>query len=536
MTRLAEEHVGVGRGEPWDSSDTLCGAFQRTVALRADRPSLRAARTARPISWRQYGRQVRDAAGALGAIGVKPGDTVGLMLVNRPEFHVLDTAALHIGATPFSIYNTSPPQQVAQRLQNARCKIVITEHALAPAVIEAGGARVFAIDDAPSGAERWTEALAGADRGFDFEAAWRAVEPDHLATLIYTSGTTGPPKGVQLTHRAALAMAQGFLAWIDVNSADERLISYLPMAHVGERMITHWGHIACGFEVVCLPDPRRVLEIAPKVRPTALFAPPRVWQKLRAAAGVERELLAGRFGLDTVRCAVTSGAPIAPDLLEFVNDLGIRLVEGYGSSELGGVVACNRPEANRIGTAGQLLPGYEARLACDGELEIRGPSVMVGYRGRPDATAEVLDPDGWLRTGDIAELEGDDYVRIIDRKKEIIINAAGKNMSPANIEAELRSASSLIAYAVCIGDGRPFNVALIVVDPEAVDATVDVSTEVRRAIARANARLSRAEQIKRYEILTGEWLPDSDVLTPTMKLKRPAIETKYAAQIEALYV
>jgi long-subunit acyl-CoA synthetase (AMP-forming) len=317
------------------------------------------------------------------------------------------------------------------------------------------------------------------------------------------------------------------------------------MAHVGERMLTHWGHINWGFEVTCCPDPKLVMGMVAEVRPTAFFAPPRLFEKLRAAIVASAEASAPetlrRLGLDAVRCAVTSGAPVPAELVRFHNRIGLPLVEGYGSSELGGITACNRPGENKIGTAGPPLPGFEARIAREGELEMRGPSMMVGYRGRAEETAAALGPDGWLRTGDIAELDDGGCLRIVDRKKEIIINAMGKNMSPANIESTLKSACPMIGQVCCVGDSRPYNVALIALDPEAVGdverAAGDqrVLAELANGVRRANSRLSRVEQIKRHAVLSTEWLPDSDELTPTMKLKRRAIATKYAPEIEALY-
>jgi long-subunit acyl-CoA synthetase (AMP-forming) len=342
-----------------------------------------------------------------------------------------------------------------------------------------------------------------------------------------------------------LAMARRFLPWIGAASPQERFISYLPMAHVGERMLAHYGHAVWGFQVTCCPDPKLVLGMLTEVCPTAFFAPPRLFEKLRAAivAGGEEDAAPTlrALGLDAVRCAVTSGAPVPAELIRFHNRIGLPLVEGYGSSELGGMAACNRPGESKIGSAGPALPGFEARIARDGELEMRGPSMMVGYRGRVQETAAALGPDGWLRTGDIAELDDEGCLRIVGRKKEIIINAMGKNMSPANIESALKSACPMIGQVCCVGDSRPYNVALIALDPEAVGdverAASDqrVLAELAAGVRCANSRLSRVEQIKRHAVLGTEWLPDSDELTATMKLKRRAIATKYAPEIEALY-
>jgi long-subunit acyl-CoA synthetase (AMP-forming) len=259
-----------------------------------------------------------------------------------------------------------------------------------------------------------------------------------------------------------------------------------------------------------------------------------------------------RIGLDQVEWCVSSAAPIATEVLRYFGDLGIELNEGWGMSELSCFATMNPPGELRIGSVGKALPGVELRVADDGELLVRAPLVMRGYRGDPERTAEALDADGWLHTGDIARIDADGYVTIVDRKKELIINSAGKNMSPANIEQRLRAASPLVAYAVCVGDRRPYNVALVVPDPDGAMrwaaangvelravAELAVNETFRAAIAAAveaaNAQLSRVEQIKRFAVLGIDWQPGGDELTPTSKLKRRAIHQKYAAEIEALY-
>ncbi len=236
---------------------------------------------------------------------------------------------------------------------------------------------------------------------------------------------------------------------------------------------------------------------------------------------------------------MSGAAPIPVEVLEYFLALGLPICELWGMSELSCCATINPTDDIRIGTVGVALPGVELRLADDGELLVRGETVMKGYRGMPDKTAETIDADGWLATGDIATIDDDGYVRIVDRKKELIINAAGKNMSPANIEQAIKSGSPLIGQAVCIGDARPYNVALIVLDPDvAAGRSADdpeVVAEVAAGVERANAKLSRVEQIKRYTLLSDDWLPGGDELTPTSKLKRKPIGAKYAAEIEALY-
>jgi long-subunit acyl-CoA synthetase (AMP-forming) len=261
-----------------------------------------------------------------------------------------------------------------------------------------------------------------------------------------------------------------------------------------------------------------------------------------AVAAADEQLFAplrAGLGLDNVALSVVGAAPTPREVLEFFTAIGVPPCELWGMSETAAVATTNTPEAMRIGTVGRPIPGVELRLGDDGELFVKGPNVMKGYRGQPEKTAECLSQDGWLATGDIAEIDADGYVRIVDRKKELIINAAGKNMSPANIEARIKSASPLIGQAVCIGDARPYNVALISLDPDGAAGHDPDSAETRalveQAVELANSQLSRVEQIKKFTIIPGEWQPGGDELTPTMKLKRKPIGAKYAALIEDLY-
>jgi long-subunit acyl-CoA synthetase (AMP-forming) len=564
----------------------LVGAFLRTASSRAALPALRAGADARWITWSEYAADSERAARALASVGVNRGDTVALMLRNRPEFHPIDIGALRLGAVPVSIYNTSAPRQIAGLLADSGARVMITEAALIANVATADlpGVRVFSVDGGHrKGAESWDQALANADRDLGVVASPDSkVSADDVATIIYTSGTTGAPKGVQLTHRNLLWMARALPVWWRVPSAAQSVVSYLPMAHIAERVMSHYVPMLWGWATTCCADPGAVGGVLPAAEPSVFFAPPRLWEKLRAAAlagpladpdsELGRALAAGlehvraqtagdsidpegyaavrktlapirqAFGLGRMSCALASAATVAPSLLEFWRAAGLPLIEGYGLSEASAGVCMDDPRSPRIGTVGLPLPGVEIKLAEDGELLVRSPSVMIGYRGRPDLTADALDLDGWLRTGDLARIEEDGRVRIVDRKKELIINASGKNMSPANIEAELKSASPLIAQAVCIGDARPYNVALIVLDPEAAGAPLEqaaidegILARLSAAVECANSELSRVEQIKRFVILPVDWVRDSDELTPTMKLKRRSIAAKYADEIEALY-
>jgi long-subunit acyl-CoA synthetase (AMP-forming) len=357
-----------------------------------------------------------------------------------------------------------------------------------------------------------------------------------------------------------------------------RVISWLPSAHVAERTAHHYLPIVYGMTITCCPDPRQIATYLPAVRPTWFFAVPRVWEKLKAAleARLEapaRELLAESMrrvelrqagervpempaeaqalfarlrqliGLDQAKLVNVGAAPTPREVLVFFHAIGVPLAELWGMSETCGAGASNPPDAIRIGTVGTASPGVELRVAGDGELLMRGPVVMAGYRNLPERTAEALDDEGWLHTGDVAEIDADGYVRIIDRKKELIINAAGKNMSPANIEATVKGATPLLSQACVIGDGRRYNTALLVLDAEVAAAQglpcdprdERVRAVVQAGVDKANARLSRPEQIRRYTIVDRDWLPGGDELTPTMKLKRRQIAEKYAAAIERMY-
>jgi long-chain acyl-CoA synthetase len=521
------------------TATTLGETFLATVAARGEAPAILEADLQTVLSWRDYGDLALRAAAGLSALGLGHQQTIGVLLTNRPEFYVVDTAALLLGAVPFSMYNTSAPEQLAHLIVDASCRIVVTETAFLPALSAALEQRPGAVEhvvvvDSPS----WPELLAP-----DQIDQTAAVGPDDLATLIYTSGTTGPPKGVQLTHKNLLTMTNEVALRLRVQP-DYRVISYLPMAHIADRLCTHYLPMAVGYSVVCCPQPSQVADLLPRVQPELFFSPPRLWEKMRAvisaevSAGGDRQEVRRRVGFGNVEVGVVGAAPCSPGLTEFYDDIGIPLLEVYGLSETSGVISHSTAHDSRPGAAGRPLDSFEVRLADDDELLVRGPLVMAGYRNRPQATAEAIDADGWLHTGDIASIDADGQLRIVGRKKELIINASGKNMSPNNIEACLKESGPLIAEACVVGNGRPYNVALIVPEAELTSgyhSNEELRAAVQACVDRANARLSRVEQIKRFAILPDQWVPNSDELTPTMKLKRGPIERKYAAHIEALY-
>ena len=571
----------------------MCGAFQVTAEEWADSPALRLKDSDYEASWAEYAEAVRKRAAGLAKLGVKRGNTVGFMLVNRPALHLTDCAAMHLGATCFSVYNTSSPEQIEYLVRDAENRVIVTERAFLETVLAARDQvesleHVVVVDgDAPEGTISIDELEAMGDSDSDFEASWRAVEPSDVLCLIYTSGTTGPPKGVQLTHANMIAVWRA-CDQVQQTTPGGRMISYLPSAHIADRWAGIYAQMIYGSCVYCCPDPRQMVAYSIEVKPTVWGGVPRIWEKLKAAieigitaepdeakreatvaaielgrrraraqmdGGAPAELEAewqradeqvlstirSMLGLDQVESFVVGAAPTPPEVLEFFLALGIEIRETWGMSETTAITTLNPPGGVRVGTVGPAIPNTEVKLAEDGEVLVRGPQVMKGYRNMPEKTAEALSEDGWLLTGDVGEFDEAGYLRIVDRKKELIINAAGKNMSPANIEAKLKAASGLIAHAVAIGDNRPYNVALIALDPESLAArgvAADdpaVAAEIAQAVETANARLSRVEQIKRYELLSGEWVPGGEELTPTMKLKRRPIERKYEAEIEALY-
>ena len=529
---------------PGLAAPTMAQAFLRTIAWRGDAVALRTPDGSTQVRYDELLDVMGAIAAALTAQGVSPGDTVGLMLANRPEFHLIDGAAMLMGATPFSVYNTSPPEQLAFVIGDAGARIMLVESRFVP-VIEAATRlgleldQIVVVDDD----QQWSNFLASGG-GFDIEAAAAAVRPDDLVTLIYTSGTTGPPKGVELSHANVISMLRSVHdAWRLTPGG--RLLSYLPHAHIADRWASQYtGLMTYGASVTDVAELAALIPATMQVRPTFWGGVPRVWEKLKAA------LQAGAFGplddparirrvlgFDETELFVIGAAPTTRDVLEFFIGLGIEICEAWGMSETTGVGAINRPGEARIGSVGKPIPGTDVKLAEDGELLFRGANIMARYRNNPVKTAEAVDAEGWLHTGDVARIDDDGYVWIVDRKKELIINSAGKNMSPVNIESQLKAAGPLIGQACVFGDGRPYNVALLVLDAEcALDANDPATvTAVQHEVDVANSQLSRVEQVKRFALLSDEWLPGGDELTPTMKLKRRPIAEKYAATVEALY-
>jgi long-chain acyl-CoA synthetase len=524
---------------------------------------------------------------------------------NRPEFNIADMATILLGATPVSIYNSSAPEQVQylashcgavaaivedveylERILKVRDEIPTLKHI---AIIDDDGR-------APDDVLHW-EALLDAEP-LDLDVAAKTAKPGDLATIIYTSGTTGPPKGVMLDHANIVWTVDSLLGcWTDGDPDPRfsRMISYLPMAHIAERLTSHYQGLVAAFEVTSCPEASQIGPYLAEVRPEIFFGVPRIWEKLHAGvyavaradpaqqaaldaaipvgdraaevrargeelpADLAAELATVQpvldfvrtlLGLDHIKVAISGAAPIPQEVLRFFRAIGVEMSEIYGLSETSGPMTWT-PFRVRVGTVGPAIPGCEVVLGDDGEVLARGGNIFRGYLNDPERTAEALDDDGWLHSGDIGEFDADGYLKIVDRKKELIITAGGKNISPANLEAALKS-FPLIGQACVIGDNRPFVSALLVLDPEvappwAANHGIEgkslteladdpvVLDEVRRNVDQSNERFARVEQIKKFVLLGEEWLPDSEELTPTMKLKRRGVHTKYSDQIEGMY-
>ena len=595
---LTEASGGPG-AEP--EAPNLYAAFQRTVDRYGDEIAIRSEEEGVELTWDEVSGRVRAIAGGLNSLGVERGESVAMLLGNRSQFIPCDLAIASLGAVPFSIYQTSSPEQIAYVVGDSAARIVITETAYLPQLLEAKKElprveHVIVVDG--EGGTMTLDELEAVQPDFDPAPIAAEIGFDDPLTLIYTSGTTGPPKGVVLTHGNLLRLLALLKEILDLPERGAKVISWLPTAHIAERASNYYTPVYLGMEVNICPDPKRIIEYLPKVRPTWYFAVPRIWEKLKAGlegnlaglpeeqqekaqAGLDaaiqkvrleqagepvpEELAAAvaqadealfsnlrvSLGLDQATAISVGAAPIPTEVLEFFHAIGIEIGEIWGLSETCGLVTINRPGEIKIGSVGPPIPGCDVKLAEDGELLCRSPYVMAEYRNQPEKTKEVI-IDGWLHTGDIGVIDEDGFVTIVDRKKELIINAAGKNMSPANIEAHVKAASPLVSQCVAIGDGRPYNVALISLDPdyapvwasqkgiedtdlESLAGNELVIDAIAEGIEKSKSKMARIEQIKKFKIIPGEWLPGGDELTPTMKLKRKPISEKYEEEIEALY-
>ncbi len=557
------------------------------------------------VTWDQFAHDVARAAAGLSAQGLGRGDRLMLMLRNVYEFHVLDTAALFLGATPVSIYNSSSVEQVRYLASDAGATLAVVENDAFLRLFDTARpdlpllTGVGVVSSSGDGVRAdFTYADLMAAEPLDLSAAAADTDPDDLATLIYTSGTTGPSKGVMIDHRNVVWTAECLrrsFGWEAERMAGMRVISYLPMAHIAERMVSHYQALTVGYEITCCPDPTLIAAYAGEVRPQVMFGVPRVWEKIyagvnaalaadpdklravndgiAAAAPLQEKITMGTasqeeldtyqflddvafrlirelVGLDQLEAAITGAAPIPAEILRWFRTIGVPLSEIYGLSETTGPMTWERTRV-KAGSVGVACPGVEVALAEDGEVICRGGNVFRGYLNLPDKTAEVLDSDGWFHSGDIGEFDDEGYLKIVDRKKELIITAGGKNLSPANLEARLKMIP-LVGQACAIGDQRPFVTALVVLDPDAAPRWAaangiaytslaelaehpQVVAAIEGALPDAMADFNNTEKVKKVKILGEEWLPDTDLLTPTSKLKRRGVHARFAEEIDALY-
>ncbi len=580
---------------------TLGAAFLRAAQAHPGRPALAEFATDRRLSLGEWAARARRVASGLSTLGIGAGDRVALLLPTCLDFHVVDMGVVLAGGAPFSLYLTSPVQQLAPCVDNAQPRVLVTSAALADTARRLRAACpviehlvVLDGDGAGVGERSLAELEAAGSADFDPWAVAARLGPDDLCSLLYTSGTSGPPKGVIYLHRALMQTMASIHERVPV-SPQGRTLSYLPMAHIAERLFSHYAAFVFGYTVTALGEMPKLVDALREVRPTRFFGVPRTWEMLLAtvtaqmnfgADGAElREALqrsvervrarqaglpidgslrstesedatrlaglAAVVGLDRAEWACIAGAPADRLTVEAFHGLGVAVNELYGMSETI-MTTMAAPGRIRIGWAGPPLPGVGVRLADDGEVLIDGPTVTPGYFRDPDRTSEAIDADGWMHSGDIGELDAQGYLRIIDRKKALIINSSGKNMAPAAIEQAIRTGQPLLGQVVVIGDRRPHNVALIVLDPDALaafcrareipDAPVAqlsgdarVLAAVEAAVARGNGRLSRVEQVRRYAVLDHVWRPAGDALTATAKLKRGQIAERYADLIDGLY-
>jgi long-chain acyl-CoA synthetase len=554
-----------------------------------------------PSTWGAYAEEVTAVAQALAGLGVQRGHSICILAFNRPEWSQAAVAAACLGAIPAGIYETSSVDEIAYIVAHCQARVVFVDAVDQWEKLRDGLpsmpslAHVVLMRGVPPVDHHlvltWDQFLARgtlADRG-GVQAAVAALRDDDPAVYIYTSGTTGPPKAVVLTHQNIVWTAVGATKLLG-HGPDDSSLSYLPLSHIAEQMFTIHGPICVGSQVYYAESREALRDNLVEVQPTVVFGVPRVWEKISTgvqaklaavtgpkaalvawarSVGSKRVALANRglepgfflglqyrlakklvfdklkyaLGLSRARACVTGAAPVSREVLEFMGSLDLPVHEVYGQSEGSGPSTFNQPGATRYGTVGPCFPGCEVRIAPDGEILVRGPNVFLGYLHDPAATAEAL-VDGWLHSGDLGVLDGDGYLTITGRKKDIIITAGGKNIAPKNLEAALTDLP-LVSQAVVVGDRRPYLVALLTLDPDVARSVAgpeaDPSTspvvraQIDQELAQVNAAVARVEQIKRYAILPRELNIEEGELTPTLKIKRAAVQARWAETIEGLY-
>ncbi len=597
------------------SSGTLLNFFEKHVKETPNRVALRHKDYGiwHDVTWAQYGEKVRYVAMGLISLGLKKGECVCIISENRPEWVYADFGIMSAGGVTAGIYTTNAPEQCGYIVQNSGARFYIAEneeqfdktlkfrketpHLEKVIVMEMEGLKrykdplLMSFDDLLKLGKEFDERNPGL-----FEQRRSEVKPEDLAVLIYTSGTTGPPKGAMLTHSNLLFMSEAMVNVNPVKDGDETL-SYLPLCHIFEQLFTVMINIRYRTIVNFIESPDTVMDNMREVSPTVTCGVPRIWEKyasgimirmsdatwfkrmvFKACMGIGMKYadlklnfkpippylklaylaayvavfrkLKERLGFDRVRVAYSGAAPISPDVLKFFNAIGLPLVEGYGQTEGTGVTSVSQKGRLKIGKVGQPLPGVEVRIAEDGEILVRGPGIFKGYFKNPEATAETL-RSGWLHSGDVGELDEDGFLKITDRKKDLIITAGGKNIAPQNIENQLKF-SPYINDAVVIGDRRKYLVALIAIDEENVikyaqDHKIQFSTYasltqapeikqlIQKEVDRVNKMLAQVEQVKKFAIIPKKLYEEDGEVTPTMKVKRKSINEAYKDIIEKMY-
>jgi long-chain acyl-CoA synthetase len=552
------------------------------------------------VSWADADELVRAYANGFLARGVHKGDNVALLARNSLDWALVDFALAQVGAVGVPVYASSSARDVGYLLAHSEAVAIVCEDATQLAKVEEVSAELASLQHVLTFHD--LEGLAAHGRDFAqanptaLDDASNAIAEEDLFTIIYTSGTTGPPKGCMLSHRNYYAMASVVDRMEETYyHPDDVMLLYLPLAHnYGRLMLLLGAHV--GFTIAFLADPLRVAEALPQVRPTLLPSVPRVYEKVHsavlarfdAATGTKRRLIdwalpigrevsrrqgagenipaglrakqriADRLVFSKVRepfggrlrMPGSGGAPLAKEIIEFFDAMGLRITEGYGLTECTTACSTNRPDEYRFGSVGRPLPGFEVRIADDGEIEMRSETVFQGYYKDPEATAAVLGQDGWLKTGDIGVLDEDGFLHITDRKKDILVTAGGKNVAPQNIENDLKT-STYVSQALVIGDARPYVAALITLDPAEIGRwaagegiEVDVAALARDERVRGllqgvvddvNRERSRFEQVKRFAILPRDFTMEAGEITPTLKVRRRAVQEHFGAEIDALY-
>ncbi|MFC6086509.1 AMP-dependent synthetase/ligase [Sphaerisporangium aureirubrum] len=590
---------------------TICEQFKATAERYPDDPAYSdlAVDGWTTLTYAQARRRVLAIAAGLYELGLRPGEAVALMMVNRSEHVLADLGAVHAGGVPCSIYSTFTPGQIAFVAEDVQARYAVVGAAdlerWRPVLGELTGLRkVIVLDDAPEGElfMGWDDLVALGERLLDAdpaaaEARAAAVSPEDTLTVLYTSGTTGNPKGVPLTHANVcfeVVITDRMAGLPSVGSQ----ISYLTYAHIAERVLSLYLPLFKASHVHFCPDLAQLGSVLGQVKPVAFFGVPRVWEKMMArlqallatqpeeqqeqvraamAAGLayieagqygrtpsaevteayeraDAALLAiirSMIGFENARWLGTAAAPMPLEVQRFFAGLGLKVLDVYGMTETSGAFTANSSSAYKLGTVGRPGEGVEVRIAEDGEIITRSPANTAGYLNRPEASADLLDDEGWLHTGDVGSVDEDGFVSIVDRKKELIITAGGENMSPANTEGYLKE-HPLVGQALVYGDRRPYVVAILTLDGEVAPVWAqgrgieygslaelaehpEVLKEAEAAVAAANDKLARVQQVKKWRLLPVEWTAETEELTPSLKLKRRVIHAKYAEAIDAMY-